>query len=148
MVHMTTQQQQPKNALYPPLPAPDDLTRFFWDGLKQHRLLILRCQECGNYIHYPRPICNKCLSMNLAPDQVSGRGTLYSYTVTMQAFHPYFADKVPYVLAVVELVEQEGLKITTNIIDCPENRLHIGMPVEVVFREVAPGFTLPLFRPA
>jgi uncharacterized OB-fold protein len=144
---MTTQQAS-SGVLYPPLPDPDALTRFFWDGVQQHRLLILRCQECGNYIHYPRPICNKCLSMNLAPDQVSGRGTLYSYTVTMQAFHPYFVDKVPYILAVVELAEQEGLKLTTNIIDCPENRLHIGMPVEVVFREVAPGFTLPLFRPA
>ncbi len=143
-----TIQQASSGVLYPPLPDPDDLTRFFWEGVKQHRLLILRCQECGNYIHYPRPICNKCLSMNLAPDQVSGRGTLYSYTVTMQAFHPYFVDKVPYILAVVELSEQEGLKLTTNIIDCPENRLHIGMPVEVVFREVAPGFTLPLFRPA
>lgn len=139
---------QTKNVLYPPLPEPDALTRFFWDGVKQHRLLILRCQECGNYVHYPRPVCNKCLSMNLTPNEVSGRGTLYSYTVTVQAFHPYFADKVPYVLAVVELVEQEGLKITTNIIDCPENRLSIGMPVAVVFREVAPGFTLPLFRPA
>lgn len=143
-----TIQQASSGVLYPPLPDPDDLTRFFWEGVKQHRLLILRCQECGNYIHYPRPICNKCLSMNLAPDQASGRGTLYSYTVTMQAFHPYFVDKVPYILAVVELSEQEGLKLTTNIIDCPENRLHIGMPVEVVFREVAPGFTLPLFRPA
>ena len=140
-------QQQPKHAIYPPLPEPDALTQFFWDGVKEHKLLILRCQACGNYVHYPRPICNTCLSMELAPQLVSGKGTLFSYTVTVQAFHPYFIDKVPYVLAVVELPEQEGLKLTTNIIDCPEDRLRIGLPVEVVFREVAPSFTLPLFRP-
>ena len=134
-------------AKYPPLPAPDALTQFFWDGVNDRRLLILRCQACGHYIHYPRPVCNRCLSTDLAPAQVSGRATLYSYTVTVQAFHPYFVDKVPYVLAVVELPEQAGLKLTTNIIDCPEEQLRIGMPVQVTFQEVGPGLTLPLFRP-
>src|SRR5206468_1895135 len=95
---MTT--TQPQAATYPPIPEPDALTQFFWDAVKQGRLEILRCNACGNYIHYPRPICNKCLSTDLAPAPVSGKGTLYSYTVTVQAFHPYWLDKVPYVLAV------------------------------------------------
>jgi uncharacterized protein len=138
----------PRIVVFPPLPAPDHLTQFFWDGVKQHRLLILRCQQCGHYIHYPRPICERCLSTDLAPEQVSGKGSLYSYTVVVQPFHPYFVDKVPYVLAVVELVEQAKLKITTNIIDCAEKELHVGMPVEVVFRTVASDLTLPLFRPS
>jgi len=130
----------------PPLPDPGPLTQFFWDGCKEHRLLILRCRQCGHYVHYPRPICDRCQSTELGPEQVSGRGTVYSYTVVMQAFHPYFVDRIPYVLAVVELAEEPGLKLTTNIVDCPEEDLKVGLPVEVAFTEVAEGLVLPLFR--
>jgi uncharacterized protein len=133
---------------YPPMPLVTDLTRFFWEGAARHRLLIARCTECGFYVHPPRPGCRRCLSEALAPAEVSGRGTLWSYTVSVTAYHPYWAGKVPYVLAVVELAEQPGLGVTTNVIDCPEDELRAGLPVEVTFREAAPGLTLPVFRPA
>jgi hypothetical protein len=68
--------------------------------------------------------------------------------VAEQAFHPFFADKLPYVYAVVELEEQPGLKMVTNIVDVPFEQLEAGMALEVTFREVAEGLTLPLFRPA
>jgi uncharacterized OB-fold protein len=138
----------PTAAATPPLPSPGPLTTFFWDGVAEHRLLILQCQRCGHHVHYPRPICDRCQSMDLAPAQVSGRGALYSYTVVMQAFHPYYIDRIPYVLAVVELDEEPGLRITTNIVQCPEEDLKVGLLVEVVFTEVAEGVTLPLFRPS
>ena len=142
---MTQQTDAPR----PPMPVKDDpLTQFFWEGVDKQQLLILRCQACGHYIHYPRPICSVCLSEDLAPQQVSGKATLYSYTITVQPFHPFFVDKVPYVLAIVELTEQENLRFTTNLIDCPEDAITVGMPLEVVFQEVAPGLTLPLFKPA
>ena len=130
------------------MPQPSPLTEFFWEGARRHRLMILRCRNCGHYIHYPRPICPKCLSEDLAPAQVSGRGVLYSFTVTMQAWHPFWTDKVPYVLAAVELREQAGLRILSNIIDCGQDRLRIGMPLAVAFQDLAPGLTLPLFKPA
>lgn len=133
---------------FPPLPSPEPMTQFFWDAVAEHRLRILRCQACGHYVHYPRPICDRCQSMDLAPGEVSGAGTLYSYTVVMQAFHPYFVERIPYVLAVVELDEEPGLRLTTNVVDCPEGDLRVGLPVEVVFTEVAEGLTLPLFRPS
>jgi uncharacterized OB-fold protein len=132
----------------PPVPAPNDLSRFFWEGLEKHQLLILRCQRCGHYVHYPRPICDRCQSLELAPEQVTGKATLYAYTVVMQAFHPYFVDKIPYVLAVVELVEEPGLRLTTNIPDVPESDLKVGMPLEVSFSEVADGLTLAMFTPS
>ena len=135
------------SAATPPLPAPDPLTQFYWDGANEQKLMILRCQDCGHYIHYPRPVCNGCLSINLAPEQVSGRGTLYTYTLPMQPIHPYFIARVPYVYAVIELPEEENLKVVANVIDCPEEKLRVGMPLEVVFEEVAPGVTLPQFRP-
>ena len=115
-----------KAAETPPVPYPTDVTRFFWDGVNRHTLLILRCQVCGHFVHYPRIVCNRCLATDLAPEPVSGRGTLYSYTVVMQAFHPISSSRIPYVLAVVELAEEPGLRMTTNIVDCPEEHLAIG----------------------
>jgi uncharacterized OB-fold protein len=132
-------------ATLPPLPLPNPMTQFFWDGCKAHKLMILRCRNCGHFIHYPRPVCNVCLSTDQSPEEVSGKATLYAYTLTLQAFHPYYADKLPYTLAVVELEEQPGLRITTNIVDVPEAELTTGLPVEVVWREVAPDLTLPMF---
>ncbi|MGW0593741.1 Zn-ribbon domain-containing OB-fold protein [Streptosporangium sp. NPDC002607] len=131
----------------PPLPEPNALTAFFWEATRAGELKFLRCQSCGHFVHYPRPICNRCLSMELAPERVSGRAVLYSYTWAVQAFHPYFVDRVPYNIAVVELVEQPGLRMTTNIVDCPRERIRTGMALEVVFTEVTPEVTLPLFRP-
>ena len=136
------------SAIYPPLPRPNPMTQFFWDGCKARKLQILRCQACGWFVHYPRPVCNKCLSTDLAPQEVSGRASLYAYTLTMQAFHPYYVDKLPYTLAVVELEEQPGLRITTNIVDVDEADLKAGMPVRLAWREVAPDVVLPMFTKA
>jgi uncharacterized protein len=135
-------------ATYPPLPRINPMTQFFWDGCRAHKLLILRCQACGTFIHYPRPVCRVCLSTDLAPEEVSGRAQLYAYTVVVQAFHPYFVDKLPYTLAVVELEEQAGLRLTTNLLDVPESELRTGLPVRLVWRDVAPDLVLPMFTKA
>ena len=131
----------------PPLPVANPLTEFFWEGTRAHKLLILRCQSCGHFVHYPRPVCERWLSEDLAPEEVSGNATLYSYTITMKPWHPFWVDKVPYVLASVELPEQPDLKMLTNIVECEHDALEIGMPVEVTFREVAAELTLPFFKP-
>jgi uncharacterized OB-fold protein len=134
---------------YPPIPEPDYLTRFFWDGVAEHRLLIQRCGACGTYIHYPRPICPTCRSMeDLAPAGMSGRGTVYSHTTAVQPFHPYFVERSPYNIVVVALEEDDSIRITSNVVDCENDDIRVGMPVLVTFREVAPGLTLPLFAPA
>jgi uncharacterized OB-fold protein len=132
----------------PPLPEMNELTAFFWDGVNEHRLLVLRCDNCGKYVHWPRPVCRFCSSTSLTPAQVSGRARLHTWTIPLQPFDPYFLDRLPYVLAVVELDEQPGLMMVTDIVDCAEEELRMDMPVEVTFREVAPGYTLPLFKPA
>jgi len=131
----------------PPQPAPTQLTQFYWDALTRHELEILRCQSCGFYVHYPRPICNKCLSTELKPEKVSGRGTLYTYTWAAQAFHPYYVDKIPYCIAVVELVEQPGLRVTSNVIDCAKEDVKNGMELEVTFVDAPNQQTLAMFRP-
>ena len=142
---MTTAEQPPVQR---PAPAPDTLTQFYWDAANQQKLMIQRCQSCRKYVHPPRDNCTFCLSDQLAPEEVSGKATLYSWSVAGQAFHPYFADKLPYVYATVELDEQPDLRIVTNIVDADPESLKAGMPVEVTFSEIEPGLTLPFFKPA
>jgi len=131
----------------PVRPSPDKLTTFFWEGANQGRLMIQRCDDCGTYIHWPRPVCKRCLSFSLTPTQVSGRGSVYTYTVAVQAFHPWFESRVPYLLAVIELEEQTNLKLVSHLVECDEQDAAIGMPVEVVFERVDDELTLPMFRP-
>ena len=136
-----------------PPPLPDDpLTAFFWEGARQGELLIQRCQSCRTYIHMPRPICRNCQSFDLAPERVSGQGTLYSWTQTFKAFHPFFVDRVPYVIATVTLTEQDGLQLMSNLVGIDQERVDeeatIGMAVEVDFEELAPGYVVPVFKPA
>jgi uncharacterized OB-fold protein len=132
----------------PPLPTPDDTSRFFWEGAARGELLIQRCADCSRFVHPPRPVCPACHSTDLAPEPVSGRATLYTWTIAEQAFHPYFADKLPYVYATVELAEQAGLRLITNVVDCPHDELRAGMALEVTFSPLTESVTLPKFRPA
>jgi hypothetical protein len=83
----------------PPPVASDPLTDFFWAGARERRLMIQRCRACGTYIHLPRPVCRACRSFDLAPEQVSGRGAVYTFTETHRPFHPFFVDRVPYLLS-------------------------------------------------
>jgi uncharacterized protein len=136
----------------PPAIPDDHLTAFFWEGARQHELRIQRCQACGTYIHMPRPVCRNCQSFDLAPAKVSGNGTLYSWTQTFKPFHPFFVDRVPYVIATITLPEQDGLQLMSSLVGIKAERVDeeakIGMPVEVDFEELAPGYVIPVFKPA
>jgi uncharacterized OB-fold protein len=126
------------------LPLVDEATAFFWHSGRDGRLRFLRCGDCGWYLHPPGPVCPRCHSRALAAVTVSGRGTVHSYTVNHQQWYP--GQLVPYVIAIVDLPEQEGLRLTTNIVGAPPERLRIGMPVRVTFAE-RDGVHLPLFEP-
>lgn len=132
----------------PPARPDDPLTAFFWEGADNRELWIQRCQACGTYIHLPRPICRNCQSFDLAGERVSGRGVLYSFTQTFKAFHPFFVDRVPYLIATVTLAEQPGLQLLTNLVGIDEPDVRIGMDVEVDFQELAEGYIIPVFKPA
>ena len=135
-------------AVRPVRPAPDSLTSFFWDGAREHRLLIQRCDDCGRFQHPPEPVCHHCLSFNLGAGEVSGRGTIYSFEIATQAFHPWFADKIPFVIAVVELADQPNLKLITNIVgvDPDSAAIQVGAEVAVTWQQLDDEFTLPVFR--
>jgi len=132
----------------PGLPAPEHHVDYegFWQGCRRHELVIQRCKDCGWYRHYPRPLCPKCYSWNAEWSKVSGKGKVWSWTIITHPIHPAVADKVPYNLVEIELIEQDGLRLISNLIDCKPEEIYIGMPVEVVFEEVNPEITLPRFK--
>ena len=129
-----------------PLPRPSAVSLPFWQAAKRHELHIQRCGSCGAYVFYPREVCAECLSSDPTWVKVSGRGTVYSYTIAQAPTHPAFAEDVPYIVAIVELTE--GPHITTNITGCKPDAVRIGMPVIATFDDVTPDMTLVKFRPA
>jgi len=127
------------------LPRLGGAAEFFWTSGADGQLRFLRCQSCGYYVHPPSPICPVDLSKDLAPEPVSGRGTVHTFTVNHQPWIPGY--ETPYAVAIVELEEQEGLRLMTNVVGCPPDDVHIGMPVRVTF-EHHDDVWLPLFTPA
>ena len=127
------------------LPRVTDANEFFWASGADGHLRFLRCGSCGYWIHPPGPICPVCHSKEVAPEVVSGDAVLHTYTVNQQAWLPGFEP--PCVVAIVELPEQEGLRLTTNLVDCALDEVRIGMPVRVVFEQWEDVW-LPLFEPA
>lgn len=127
------------------LPRVTDGNEFFWTSGADGRLRFLRCGSCGYWIHPPGPICPVCHSKDVAPDAVAGTAVLHTYTINRQAWLPGFEP--PYVVAIVELPEQEGLRLTTNLVNVALDDVRIGMPVRVVFEQWEDVW-LPLFEPA
>jgi uncharacterized protein len=125
-------------------PALDDENRFFWTSGSEGMLRFLRCQACGWWLHPPAPICPQCRSRDLAPEAVSGLGEVFSCTVNHQSWD---GSTEPYVVALVELPEQKGLRLTTNIVDVDPEQVAIGMQVQVVFEHHDPVW-IPVFTPA
>jgi uncharacterized protein len=128
-----------------PLPRVDEESRGFWEALARHELYFQRCRACGTKRFYPRAVCTNCLSSATEWVRASGRGTVYSFTVTHQNQSPGFREELPYVLAIVELAE--GIRLMTNVVGCAPDAVHVGMPVEIVFEAVTAEITLPKFRP-
>src|SRR5262245_63427792 len=135
----------PAGAL-PPLPEPDETSRPFWEAAREGRLVIQRCAACRRYHHPPAVICPDCGSSNLRFEPVSGRGTIYSYSIMYDRRVLGFEDRVPYVTLVVELAEQPLLMLVTNLVGAGPTDVKIGLPVEVTFEKITDEVTLPQFR--
>ncbi|HXG17982.1 MAG TPA: OB-fold domain-containing protein [Methylomirabilota bacterium] len=129
-----------------PLPAVDDLSRPFWEAAKQHRLVIQRCSQCGYFNHPPRPVCDACLSQQLTFTPVSGKGTIYTFSVMYQPNVAGFEDQIPYLNVLVELDEQPRLFMVTNLPGSERRNIRIGERVEVYFEDVNDEISLPQFR--
>ena len=127
------------------LPRLTDLNRDFWTGGKVGELRFQRCQQCGYYNHPPTPLCPICHSKNLAFEVVSGRATIWTFTINYQAWMP--GPELPFIVAIVAFPEQDGLRLTTNLVDVEPEDVKIGMELEVVFENHDDEVWIPLFRP-
>jgi uncharacterized OB-fold protein len=143
----TTRLAPPSGPWSGPVPVADIDSAPFWAGLRRHELAILRCDECRTFVHPPQASCPKCLSLALTAEVVSGRGSVYSFTVVNREFAP--GIKPPYAAALVDLVEQDGLRLVTNLVNVTLADLRIGMPVRVVFHDLdGQDVTLAFFEPS
>lgn len=133
-----------------PIPVPDPLSEGFWSAAAAHVLAIQRCTACGWYAYPPNVMCGNCLAPepSFHYEPVSGRGRVTTWTVVHQAFLPGFAADVPYVVAEVELEEQEGLRMVARVGGARPGDVATGLPVVVAFDDVAAGVAVPHFVPA
>ena len=127
-----------------PRPVIDDLNRPFWEAAAEGRLELQRCSGCS-HLRYPVSlICSRCLAEEWAWETVSGRGTVYSYIVVHQVYHPAFATEVPYNVVLVQL--DEGPRMFSNVVEKDGKHAKVGDAVQVVFERIDADFVIPRFE--
>jgi uncharacterized OB-fold protein len=132
-------------AIEKPLPRPSEDSAPFWEAAFKGELRMQRCGDCGHVRFPPSLLCARCLSERAEWVKLSGRGTVFSWIIVHQSQHPAFNPDVPYNVSIIEL--EEGPRLHTNIVGCPNDRIYIGMPVEVAFEKINDDTALVKFRP-
>lgn len=126
-----------------PRPTPESMP--YWDGCRQHQLLIQRCDNCLHFQFFPRILCTNCMSRDVKWVKAKGNGQVLSYTIIRRAISEAYAQQVPYVVALIQL--QEGPTMMSNVVGCDAEKVTIGMPVKVVFEDWSEEITVPVFQP-
>lgn len=133
------------HAELPAKPVPDVTPESapYWEGLRQHKLLLQACADCGQIRHYPRAVCATCYSIAVTWIEANGAGTIQSWTVAHHPFHPGFKIEVPYALLLVDLAE--GVRVNAPLRGDPAG-LQLGRAVRLIFENGGQGFVLPAFE--
>ncbi|MGW1984562.1 bifunctional MaoC family dehydratase N-terminal/OB-fold nucleic acid binding domain-containing protein [Streptomyces collinus] len=142
----------------------------FWEGVAAHRLLVQRCVDCGTPRHPWLPGCNACGCLDWDTVEARGEGTVYSYVVMHHPPSTAFSEPgdgadpghggsgrdrdsgsgsragSPYVVGLIELAE--GVRMLSNVVGVPPDKVRIGLPVRVEFRAYEDAGVLPVFRVA
>lgn len=129
-----------------PLPRPAAESQPFWDGAREHKLMIQKCADCGKFWFPPSVHCVHCLSRNFSWEEVSGKGKVFSFVVFERLYHKGWEGEVPYAVAVIEL--DEGPRLLSGITGIAPHDVRCDMAVKVVFDDVTDEVTLPKFAPA
>ncbi len=127
------------------LPVPDTWSTPFWQAARRGELVLQRCTSCGDWQHPPLPVCSACNGREFGYEPVSGRGSVYTFTVTHRPLVPGAPD-VPYAVVVAELDEQVGLRLVANLVGSPVDQLCDGDRVAVAFEDAGQDGALPQFR--
>jgi uncharacterized OB-fold protein len=129
-----------------PIPVPNEWTKPFWDAAKRRVLALQRCQACKHFQHPPYATCVRCMGTELAFEPISGKGTIYAYTIMYHTGDKRFASAVPYASIIVEPDDAPGALMAANLLDAPYTEAKVGRRVEVVFEPLNDDITLPQFR--
>jgi uncharacterized protein len=123
-----------------PHPLPDSRTAQFWEAAAEGRLLIQECGDCHALQFYPRGHCVRCFGSDVGWREASGRATLHTYSVVLRTW----SEELPYVFAIVDL--EEGVRMTSRVVDVDPERVRCDMPLQVVFRQLdQAGPVMPFF---
>jgi uncharacterized protein len=130
-------------------PYADHTTQPFWDAALDGRLIVPECNDCGTFVLPPKPFCFNCQSQSFKWTELSGVGTIYTYTVVRHPLNPALADVVPFVSGVIELdgTQGAGARMIANIVDCDPETVKIGDKVKIRFDKVSDTFAVPRFAP-
>lgn len=127
----------------PPVPVPDAESAGYWDAARNDELALSRCGDCRTWQHPPQERCRHCGGPT-SFEGVTGRGSIFSFIVVRQQMVP--GHEVPYVVGIIELEEQPGLRLSARIVATPED-VTIGAPVRVRFADIGDsGFRAPEFE--
>ncbi|WP_166880564.1 Zn-ribbon domain-containing OB-fold protein [Salinibacterium sp. ZJ450] len=125
-----------------PVRSPE--TAPFWDAANDGVFLLQRCPDCGMTQYHYRALCANCMSDNVEDFASSGDGTVWTYSVVYRNNSPNYADKTPYVVALIEL--EGGVKVVSNVVGGDPEAVTFGTKVEVIFSRTDDGQAIPLFR--
>ncbi len=129
-----------------PIPEPvEELNKQYWAHCNAERLCFQRCVVCGKWRHIPRPMCAACGSLDWEWKASTGRGKVFSWTVTRAPLHPAFAADVPYAVLLVEL--EEGVRMISGFRNGSVESIELDMPVEVIFERINEDVAMPFFQP-
>jgi uncharacterized OB-fold protein len=130
-----------------PLPEITDLTRPFWTGAKEGRLMMQKCASCGTVNFHPKPWCIECGARDLAWTEVKKEGTIYSFTIshTVAMNYPGWEEELPVLFCLIDL--DEGARMYAQVTHCAPEEIHIGMRVEAYFKEISDEAGIPIFKP-
>ena len=132
-----------------PVPENDDLSKPYWEGLRQSKLMVQKCQDCGTHVWGPEWICHHCRSFDLAWEEVTGKGRIYSWERVWHPVHPALKDHGPYIVVLVELPDAQNIRMNGNHLGDPEQHIPIGAAVEVAFEhhnDADPAYSLAHWR--
>jgi uncharacterized protein len=129
-----------------PLPEETPLTAPFWQAARERRLVIQRCTSCGRLRWPPEAACYDCGSLDHEWADMKGRATLYTWTIAHPPLLPYFQQRAPWPIAIVQL--EEGPRLVTNLTGIESDQFEIGMELEAAFADIGDNVKLVVFRPA
>lgn len=121
-------------------------TKPYFEATKENKLIIQYCSDCKTHQFYPRIFCMNCFSDQINWVEASGKGKVYSYSVVHKTSIKEMKDKVPYIIALIDL--EEGVRLMSHLVDTDEKEISVGMDVSVIFREQIEEYKLPQFVPA